>query len=69
MEYDYDLINRNLIFYQEILMDIEIFDMKYPDNKDGHNALVKIATKAWQRLRASHNLFNYGELDPLPPLK
>jgi hypothetical protein len=69
MEFNYDLINQNLIIYQEALTDIEIFDLKYPDNKDGHNVLVEIANRKFQRLRAVSNRLNFLELDPLPPLK
>jgi hypothetical protein len=69
MEFNYDLINQNLIIYQEALTDIEIFDLKYPDNKDGHNALVKIAERKYQRLRAVSDKLYFLELVPVPPKK
>jgi hypothetical protein len=65
MTSDIDILNRLYLEYEVSLKDIIIFDLKYPDNFDGHNALVDVAK------RLSYRLKNVGAIavDPLPPYK
>jgi hypothetical protein len=51
--------------YLDYLTEIELFDAKYPDNVEGHNVLVKLASKTRKKALS----IGFKELDELPPLK
>jgi hypothetical protein len=65
MASEFELRNSYTLQYQELLDTIESFDLKYPDDVNGHNVLVKLAKKVRERA------VNVGltTLDPLPEKK
>jgi hypothetical protein len=65
MATEYELRNTYVIQYQEALQDLKMFDLQFPDNTDGHNALVDIAKRAYERAMA----VGMDTLAPLPPKK
>jgi hypothetical protein len=65
MATEYELRNVYILEYQSILKQIELFGLKYPDNKDGYNSLIDVAEDIKQRAE------NAGcqSLTPLPTRK
>jgi hypothetical protein len=54
-----------ILEYQSILKQIGLFGNKYPDNKEGYNALIEVAEDIRQRAAGA----GYTELPPLPERK
>ncbi|MDR0986763.1 MAG: hypothetical protein LBL98_03575 [Ruminococcus sp.] len=65
MASEYELALQLTDQYLDYLTEIELFDLKYPDNVDGHNVLVKLASKTRKKALS----VGLKDIDPLPPLK
>jgi hypothetical protein len=65
MATDHELQLTYVIQYQEALTDLKMFDLQFPDNKDGYNALIDIAQRHYERASAT----GMTALAPLPPKK
>jgi hypothetical protein len=65
MATDHELQLTYVIQYQEALTDLKMFDLQFPDNKDGYNALIDIAKRYYERASA----IGMTALAPLPAKK
>jgi hypothetical protein len=54
-----------ILEYQSMLKQIENFGLKYPDIKEGYNALIDVAEDIRERAAGA----GYTELSPLPERK
>jgi hypothetical protein len=65
MATEYELRNVYILEYQSILKQIAFFGLKYPDSKEGYNALIDVAEDIKQRAEAA----GCTSLAPLPARK
>jgi hypothetical protein len=65
MATEHELAAQYLTLYLELLTEIELFDERNPDNKEGHNVLVKLASNTRKKALS----VGYKDLDPLPAKK